>query len=52
MSKREPIIDIISMAQQARPKLIGQMAFLRPQLTTLPSVVITKDSLNSSASGS
>ena len=32
MSKREPIIDIISMAQHARPKLMGQMAFLRPQL--------------------
>ena len=32
MSKREAIIDIISMAQQARPKLIGQMEFLRAQL--------------------
>src|SRR5665213_3657278 len=52
ISKREPIIDIISIAQQARPKLMGQMAFLRPQLTTLPRVVITIDSPNSSTSGS
>src|SRR5579863_4556524 len=52
MSKREPIIDIISMAQQARPKLIGQMAFLRPQLIALPMVVNTMDSSSSSSSGS
>lgn len=52
MSKREPIIDIISMAQHAKPKLIGQMAFLRPQLTTLPTVVINNDSPKASGSGS
>src|SRR5579875_1348211 len=31
-SKREAPIDIISMAQQARPKVIGQIEFLRIQL--------------------
>ena len=41
-----------NVSGEARPKLIGQMAFLRPQFTTLPSVVITIDSPNSSASGS
>ena len=39
MSKREALIDIISMAQQARPNAIGQMEFLRPQLITLSTVV-------------
>jgi len=40
MSKREPIMDIISMAQQARPNDIGQMEFLRPQLMAALSVVV------------
>src|SRR5580700_6150190 len=40
MSKRDPIIDIISIAQQARPKDMGQMEFLRPQLIALPMVVV------------
>ena len=44
MSKREALIDIISMAQQARPKLMGQMEFLRAQLTALSSVVSTMPS--------
>src|ERR1035441_3954380 len=34
ISKRDADIDIISMAQQARPKDMGQMEFLRPQLIT------------------
>ena len=34
-------MDIISMAQQASPKLIGQMEFLRAQLTAWSSVVST-----------
>src|SRR5579863_2023263 len=42
MSKREAIIDIISMAQHARPKLIGQIEFLRPQLMALSSVVVNR----------
>src|SRR5215472_18487427 len=50
ISKREAIIDIISMAQQARPKLIGQMEFLRPQLIALSIVVVMIDSPNGSAS--
>ena len=32
------------MAQQARPKLIGQMEFLRAQLIALSSVVVRMDS--------
>lgn len=40
ISKREPIIDIISMAQQAKPKLIGQMEFLRAQLIAQSTVVV------------
>src|SRR5947199_5859217 len=39
MSKREAPIDIISMAQQAKPKLIGQMEFLRIQFTAESRVV-------------
>src|SRR5262249_62084511 len=39
MSNREALIDIISMAQQARPKDIGQMEFLRAQLMALSRVV-------------
>ena len=37
MSKREADIDIISIAQQARPKLMGHMDDLRAQLTALSS---------------
>src|SRR5580658_8007860 len=40
MSKRDPIIDIISMAQQAKPNDMGQMEFLRPQLMALSMVVV------------
>ena len=40
ISKREALIDIISIAQQASPNAIGQMEFLRPQLITLSSVVV------------
>ena len=32
-------MDIISMAQQASPNVMGQMEFLRAQLTALSSVV-------------
>ncbi len=39
MSKREAPMAIISMAQQARPKVMGQMEFLRTQLTAESSVV-------------
>src|SRR6266404_5368263 len=41
MSKREAPIDIISMAQQARPKVMGQIEFLRIQLTAESRVVRT-----------
>src|SRR3981189_3291250 len=44
MSYRDPPIDIISIAQQARPNVIGQIEFLRTQLiaasmeaSTIPS---------------
>src|SRR5579872_7486189 len=40
MSYRDPIMDIISMAQQARPNDIGQIEFFRPQLMALSSVVV------------
>src|SRR5260370_23811301 len=43
---------IISMAEQARPRLIGQMAFLRAQLMAKLSVVVMMESPNSFASGS
>src|SRR5580704_15494910 len=52
MSNRDEIMDIISIAQQARPKLIGQIEFLRPQLMALSMVVVIIDSPYSSASGS
>src|SRR5579883_2452602 len=39
ISNRDALIDIISMAQHARPNVIGQMEFLRAQLTALSSVV-------------
>src|SRR5207245_9032372 len=38
-SKRAADMDIISMAQQARPKLSGQMELLRAQFTALSSEV-------------
>src|SRR5207248_8067296 len=41
ISKRAAPIDIISMAQQARPKVIGHREFLRIQLTAESSVVGT-----------
>src|SRR5215470_18662689 len=44
ISNRDAPIDIISMAQQARPKVIGQMEFLRIQLTALSRVVSTRPS--------
>src|SRR5215467_1536950 len=44
ISKREAPMDIISMAQQAKPNVIGQMEFLRIQLTALSSVVSTTPS--------
>src|SRR6202795_1015319 len=44
MSKRDAPIDIISMAQQARPNVNGQMEFLRIQLTAESSVVSTTPS--------
>src|SRR5271167_989978 len=43
-SKRDAPMDIISIAQQARPKVIGQMEFLRIQLTALSIVVSTTPS--------
>ena len=39
MSNREALIDIISIAQQASPNVIGQIEFLRAQFTALSSVV-------------
>src|SRR5438874_9383919 len=44
ISKREAPMDIISMAQQARPNVMGQMEFLRIQFTALSSVVRTTPS--------
>ncbi len=44
MSKREAPIDIISIAQQARPKAIGQMELLRIQFTAESRVVRTMPS--------
>src|ERR1700689_701251 len=40
ISNRDALIDLIPIAQQARPNDIGQIEFLRPQLITLSSVVI------------
>src|ERR1019366_8210150 len=50
ISKREALIDIISMAQQARPNAIGQIEFLRPQLITLSSVVVITPARNAACS--
>jgi hypothetical protein len=44
ISNREALIDIISMAQHASPKLMGQMEFLRAQFTARSSVVNTMPS--------
>ena len=43
-STRAATIDIISMAQQARPKVAGNSEFERAQLTALSSVVVMIDS--------
>src|SRR5215212_6164516 len=40
MSYRDALIDIISMAQQARPNVHGQIADFRAQLTTFSTVVV------------
>src|ERR1700733_1193983 len=44
ISKREAPIDIISIAQQAKPKVIGQIELFRIQLTAESSVVRTTPS--------
>src|SRR5207245_479905 len=44
ISKRDAPIDIISIAQQARPNVMGQMEFFRIQLMTLSTVVSTTPS--------
>lgn len=44
ISYRDPIIDIISIAQQASPKLMGQIEFFRAQLIAMLTVVVTIDS--------
>ena len=51
MSKRDAPVAIISMAQQASPKVIGQSADLRAQLNTKSTVVVMmplEDSITSS----
>src|SRR5215467_8493436 len=40
MSKREAPVAIISIAQQAKPNVIGQRADLRAQLNTKSTVVV------------
>src|SRR5262249_28764757 len=40
MSYREQLMAIISMAQQARPNVTGQMADFRAQWTTFSTVVV------------
>src|SRR6185437_7739778 len=50
MSKREALIDIISIAQHASPNAIGQIEFFRPQLMTLSSVVVTTPARNAACS--
>src|ERR1039457_7547353 len=44
MSNRDALIDIISIAQHARPNDMGQIEFLRAQFTALSKVVNTKPS--------
>jgi hypothetical protein len=46
MSKREAPVAIISMAQHAKPSVIGQSADLRDQLKSESTVVVMTDSLN------
>src|SRR4051812_41960084 len=48
MSKRDAPMAIISIAQQARPKVMGQMEFFRTQFTALSSVVSTTPSWSES----
>jgi hypothetical protein len=50
ISNREALIDIISMAQQASPKAMGQIEFFRPQLMTLSSVVVITPACNAACS--
>src|ERR1700735_3340744 len=50
ISKREALIDIISIAQQASPNAIGQIEFLRPQLITLSRVVVITPARNAACS--
>jgi hypothetical protein len=42
MSKRDVVLAIISIAQQASPKVSGQRADLRAQLKTWSTVVMMK----------
>src|SRR5256885_12040490 len=44
ISKRDAPMDIISIAQQANPNVIGQMELLRIQLAAASSVVSTTPS--------
>ena len=44
MSKRDALIDIISIAQHASPNDMGQMEFLRAQFTAMSKVVNTRPS--------
>src|SRR5438105_228313 len=48
ISKREAPMAIISMAQQARPNVMGQMELLRTQFTALSNVVRMRPSGGSS----
>src|SRR3989304_3108757 len=41
MSKRAAAVDIISMAQQARPNCTGQIELLRAQAMTRPALVVS-----------
>src|ERR1700733_6461003 len=50
ISNRDALIDIISIAQHARPNAIGQIEFLRPQLITLSSVVVITPARNAACS--
>ncbi len=44
MSNREELIDIISIAQHANPKDIGQIEFFRAQLIAWSKRVVTMPS--------
>src|ERR1039457_6296219 len=44
MSNRDALIDIISIAQHAKPNDMGQIEFLRAQFTALSKVVSTRPS--------